>query len=910
VARQTQSQVVIPPNPGTVGALGIALLAYREISSQGRPPLDLARFLRARIEQKETFVCKATVGCGGPGNRCRIDCLRTVVEGQRQKFTWGGGCALYDKGTRKKKLPDRSPDPFREREELLQELIQPALASRQRPRIAITDEFSLKGLFPFYTSFLHHLGFDLLVMTGADQADLKRGIQDANVPFCAPMQLYHGLVSRMAQQQPDYLFLPMLRGVTRVADEEHAVTCPIVQASPDMLRWDLGPSAASKILSPVINIGAGNLDSPEFLASCRQLALDLGVTGGLWRSAHQIAQEVQTRFEMRCEEIGRRALSFCAERGIAPVVVLGRVYTIYSNVLNSNVPAILREQGAIGIPVDCYPVAASQPIFRDMYWGYGQRILRAAHQIRRTPGVYSLYCSNYSCGPDSFNLHFYSYIMEGKPFAIIETDGHSGDAGTKTRVEAFLYCVEEDRRTASRKSAPDFRRVELEQLGLADIRQRGERLLVPSMGPGSEAAVVCLRGIGVDAECLPLPDRETVRMGRRYTSGKECLPVCITLGSLLQRLQREPNPAQRFAFLMPRTHGPCRLGTYNVLNRITLERLHWIDRVRIWSPADSGYFVGTPPGFAILAFTGFMASDLLSAALLDVRPSETRAGAAQAVYRSYWRQLLVLLETQAKGDLSAFTSLRQVISGQLFGVQPLLRQAAADFSAIRAEVDLPTVLLVGEIYMRCDPFTNDFIVEKLEARGLRVRLAPFNEWLEYVDHLNCRINPQAGFSKRLSSLVQKRIQNITYAALAESLGWPRRTTVPETLRAAGPFIREALQGEAVLTLGGPVHDWRQGHIDAVLSVGPLECMPNKIAEAQFFHAAETERLLNLTLSLNGEPADPEVLDNFAFEVHARHRQRRSAPAAIKLDPDAKRPSMSSPTACRQAAQGQPELTQS
>ena len=32
--------------------------------------------------------------------------------------------------------------------------------------------------------------------------------------------------------------------------------------------------------------------------------------------------------------------------------------------------------------------------------------------------------------------------MDGKPFAIIETDGHSGDAGTKTRVEAFLEVLQ------------------------------------------------------------------------------------------------------------------------------------------------------------------------------------------------------------------------------------------------------------------------------------------------------------------------------------------------------------------------------------------------------------------------------------------------------------------------------------
>ncbi|HEY6104500.1 MAG TPA: hypothetical protein VIV59_00860, partial [Anaeromyxobacteraceae bacterium] len=66
------------------------------------------------------------------------------------------------------------------------------------------------------------------------------------------------------------------------------------------------------------------------------------------------------------------------EDGIVPVVVLGRAYTIHNEVLNSDVPAILREQGAIAIPLDCYPVEDSAPLFPNMFWGYGQRILRAA----------------------------------------------------------------------------------------------------------------------------------------------------------------------------------------------------------------------------------------------------------------------------------------------------------------------------------------------------------------------------------------------------------------------------------------------------------------------------------------------------------------------------------------------------
>jgi len=73
----------------------------------------------------------------------------------------------------------------------------------------------------------------------------------------------------------------------------------------------------------------------------------------------------------------------------------------------------------------------------------------------------------------------------------------------------------------------------------------------------------------------------------------------------------------------------------------------------------------------------------------------------------------------------------------------------------------------------------------------------------------------------------------------------------------------------VLTVGGPVHEWREGLIDGVVSVGPLECMPAKVAEAQFFHVAESTGLPSLSIPVNGDPVDPEMLDGFAFEVLSR-----------------------------------------
>ena len=413
--------------------------------------------------------------------------------------------------------------------------------------------------------------------------------------------------------------------------------------------------------------------------------------------------------------------------------MLGRPYTIYNTVLNSNVPAILREQGAIGIPVDCYPVEREVPVFTEMYWGHGQRILRAAHQVRRSPGVYGLYCSNYSCGPDSFNLHFFAHIMEGKPFAIIETDGHSGDAGTKTRVEAFLHCVAQDLAAAQPGPEPhDFRKAGSARLCLSKADSSREILLIPWIGPGSETVAAAFRGVGIRTECLPMPDAEALHLGRRFTSGKECLPMCLTLGNLIKRVQRPLSREERLAVLMPGSNGPCREGAYNLLNRITLDRLGWSDHVRIWSLDDSGYFDTIPTGLSMLFFTGVTASDLLLDALHHVRPVEARQGAAQEIYRRHFTRLVGHIEKAAAGDLSTPQALWQAATGRFFGIRRLLQEAAADFAAIRTEKVVPTVALVGEIYVRLDPFANDFLVEKLEARGLRVKLAPFTEWLEYL----------------------------------------------------------------------------------------------------------------------------------------------------------------------------------
>jgi hypothetical protein len=95
-------------------------------------------------------------------------------------------------------------------------------------------------------------------------------------------------------------------------------------------------------------------------------------------------------------------------------------------------------------------------------------------------------------------------------------------------------------------------------------------------------------------------------------------------------------------------------------------------------------------------------------------------------------------------------------------------------------------------------------------------------------------------------------------------------TVKQSLDAAEQYLSSELTGEACLTLGGPVHEFKENLVQGVVIVGPHECMPCKISEAQYGKVAEDMNLPYLSLALNGEPLDTEALDRFAYDIHEIH----------------------------------------
>lgn len=364
--------------------------------------------------------------------------------------------------------------------------------------------------------------------------------------------------------------------------------------------------------------------------------------------------------------------------------------------------------------------------------------------------------------------------------------------------------------------------------------------------------------------------------------------MTITLGSVLQRLEAESDDDETFAFLMPTASGPCRFGVYNVMHKIAFERAGWKDRVRIVSPSDDDYFAGLPPDFQLRVWTGMVAADVLLAALHDVRPDERAPGQARRAWELATADLHAVLERPSAGGGGIGRALLEV-GGGLFGVRDVVRRAAAAFAAaLGPREDRPVIGLVGEIYVRLDPFANDYVVERLEEAGARVRLAPFGEWIEYTTWTaKKRVRdrrPVAGddpVAIHVTAALQDQVADALWGEMGRALGWGRRAPVEAAVRAGGAYVSEDLLGEAILSVGGPLHEYLAGEIDGVVAVGPLECMPNKIAESHLMRADADHGLPSLALSVNGDPVDPRVLEDFVFEVReaAGRRPRTAAPRA-------------------------------
>ncbi|MCU0692405.1 MAG: acyl-CoA dehydratase activase-related protein, partial [Polyangiaceae bacterium] len=559
LAAVTNRNVIVPPNPGAMGAWGIGLRAMAELGAAALfdcSPLDLDVVLRAEITERTEFACRDRA-CQ---MLCPIERTTIVVEGTQHVALSGGACPKFEVAAQSlPKLDKYAPNPFDARTLLLRKYER---ESPGGPVVGIPSTGALAGCLPWLSTFLHRLGYTVKVLR-SDAKSLARGEQLCNsFDSCSPTKIAHAICDAAVPM----LFFPK---VLNIADPDGpgGQTCVTEQSMPEMTEQSLRAQGRDvRVVRPRLSFAKG-LDGASVIASLLPWARELAAGPLAIRSAVVHAARAQRAYQRSLRAMGEEALAYARERGIPIVVVCGPLHVIHDPATNATIPTLLRQNGAMAIPMDAFPVRNDVPGMRKVYWAEPNRCLRVAEAARRTGDVFPLMLSSFGCGPASFTEQYFHAILEGYPHTILESDGHGGTAGFVTRIQAFLHSVRQARSEANRVPAPAGRILAFVDRG----RHRGSYLdrnvryvflsSIEYLGPLFAAVY---RAYGYDAAAAPPLSKTNFELGRRDCSGKECLSYQLVWGAFREYLRDNPPDPGKDIRLVQISGEICRAGVFGI----------------------------------------------------------------------------------------------------------------------------------------------------------------------------------------------------------------------------------------------------------------------------------------------------------------------------------------------------------
>ncbi len=448
-------EIIVPPYNGVIGAIGAALLVREKVQSLGIETAFRGYDLTAIDYRLREFTCQ---GCT---NYCDIQEFN--VEGN--KTFWGDKCSdRYRKRAKVERTP-AIPDLMKLYQELVERdwipLVERSLGTRidlapprggkrrkggadggapgpRRPRIGVARSMYFYDRHPFWGTYIRALGMDVVLSPRTNKKIAHRGIEAAVAEPCFPIQIAHGHLAALLDQEVDFILAPNVIDAETDCPEVKSYLCPWGQTLPFVLRQTpMFEDGGTELLDPIVHFRQGaQFVERELWEAARRL----GVGRRRHRLAVRAAYEAQRLFREECEKAGRSALDTLDRMGEAGIILVGRPYNVMDKETNLDVPGKLRDYyGMSVIPIFFLPIdgIGIRDINDNMFWNFGRKILQACRLAAQKDNLHIIYITNFKCGPDSYVKH-YAVRAAGRPYLTLQFDGHSNDAGMMTRCEAYL----------------------------------------------------------------------------------------------------------------------------------------------------------------------------------------------------------------------------------------------------------------------------------------------------------------------------------------------------------------------------------------------------------------------------------------------------------------------------------------
>jgi predicted CoA-substrate-specific enzyme activase len=821
-------KLTVPEHKEISGAIGAALLAKESMSGKVSKFKGFSEIIGSQ-PSLSTFVCKSC------DNNCTI--TRMQVPNEKPTF-YGSRCDRYDStvvaGKIETALDERERLLFREYKE----------GTGTGPSVGVPRALFAYDYAPLLIGFLNALGARVVLSSSTTKDTIEKSVELSYSDSCFPLKLLHGHVASLSDT--DYILYPCaIRLGVKDGDENQKYSCPLVQASPFIVREVL--DLQDRLLIPVLDFSRGEDDVVNSLAG---IAKKMGFRRRLGRKAAMAGIKAQRKFDRDKLLAGKKLLKQLRDSKKLGVVLFARSYMSQDSGANLGIAEKLAQLGVVPIPMDFLPLGRIDPKkYSDRpYWLYESKHIAAAAITESDPQLYGLVLTNFGCGPNSFIIRITEDIMGGKPLGQLEIDEHAAEAGIVTRLEAFVDTITGFSRSARKQKA---NRQYIYRGTIATVSSQ-KTVLIPMMAPYVEAVAAAMDANGARTVVLPEPDERNLLYSNQVTTGAECLPYRVTLGDFMRYYYDNGADARHIEGFMAGSYGPCRLGKYAVEQNRLLREIGFNLPVRSTVSNNAYRDLGLGPGFERLAWKGIVAVDCLEKLLWRTRPYEKNAGDTDKLFDKYLK----------------------LIAGHVRKKEPLdevLCRAGSEFKDL-VDPNLPQKPLVGingEIYLRSNKFSNSNLVRACEAAGLEVVVAPMGEWIKYTSYRNLEDAVRdRKFKKMLNSFIRKRVQEHDEDSVAAHFDGSidgKELSTAQLLKLTSRYLSPKCGSEAVLSIGSAVHWLGDPKYAGIVSVMPHGCMPGGIvaAFAEKLSAVYQKPWISLTYDGFSETNNLVRISNFA-----------------------------------------------
>jgi len=859
-------EIIVPPEPGLMGAFGVALEIKNRIKlgfiEKGN--YELSELVNRKFDHVKDFIC------AGGSEHCDRKCKIAIIRVGEKKYPFGGACSKYYNERSNDKIETAGKNYVKVRQEMVfnvpdnkekfparHKIFQnTSLSAGNKQSIGIIKSFQVNSLFPFYHKFFTLLGFDVIL---SDKVD-HEGMDKMSSSFCYPVEIAYGMFHNLLKKNPDYIFMPHITEMDYNDGHKYKRLCVFVQGESYYLRSAYSDKKLPKVISPILNFK----DKKENVSKAfSEIAVQLGRRSGEGRYAFEEAWTDFTDLQKKFKMLGKKAIAEIeSDRSKFGIVLFGRPYNAFAAEANLNIPHKFASKNIVVIPHDFLPNEKYHS-YDNMYWYSGQQILRSARFTKEHDQLFGAYISNFSCGPDSFLLSYFRNIMGSKPSLTLELDSHSADVGVDTRIDAALdiirnYIVLKKQgliRERPNGTAPLSIFSKNKRTLIADSNGNEHELtspevevVIPSMGNFStEAFSAVCRSAGMNSRSLPIPTTETLKLGRGNTTCKECLPFILTTGSLVEYCMKKQSNGndntingtasvqkngKKVLFFMPHGYGPCRQGQYYISLKDIISNLKLKD-IGILSMDDEASFEDLGTDFFLKGWLAITIADIIHDIESVIKTLAVNRTEALELLNEEWKRILFSLENENRK-----------------GIFRQLKESANGLCSIKLKIPLEeakVISLIGEIYVRREEFSRGDLVQTLISNGFVVRTAPISEYIYYsnylikkgiVDGYDYKNRLQITIKDRYQKFYERKIKNIFAGT---GLFNPEMVQIEKTIDYARELVSDKLVGETILTTGLALRDILD-EACGVISIGPFNCMPSRLSEA----------ILNKEMTLEGK----------------------------------------------------------